>query len=390
MLRQLARFHDVHAVVFQRSEELDREGDGYERPDNVRVYTPHDTPPPKTVFDRLPARAGPGLHYRWLRRSWRGPAGNELLRSHHLVKSILREHPIDAVVFEHLSTMAAAPLVKRLSPNTVRILDAHNVDHLLMEQNLQIQNGNHWTREQRKTLASVKRTEHNLGKSVEAFFACSDEDRRTLESCAGIRGYTVPNGVDTGKIAWKPPVPGNEKRLLFCGSLGYEPNMDGLKWFGEDIWPQVKETVPGVVLTVIGRGNFRDAYGDFPDDPQVNWVGEVDTTLPYYQEADILLCPLRMGSGTRLKILEAMSAGTPVVATRAGVEGINAIGGEHLLVGDSPEDFAAAVTALLNDHERRAAISRAGRELVCRSYDWNVSGGRMAEAIEQLMSTRGA
>src|ERR1017187_3209219 len=109
LLRQLAREHEIHAIIFQREAELRRETEGYKLPDSVRVYSPIDHPRPATLFDRLPRRWGPGLHYRWLRRSWRGPASGDVLRCHHLIRRILQEQTIDAVIFEYVGTLSIAP-----------------------------------------------------------------------------------------------------------------------------------------------------------------------------------------------------------------------------------------------------------------------------------------
>lgn len=384
ILRQLARFYDVHAIVFQREDALRNGVDGYKVPDNVHIYSPLDHPPPHTVFDRLPKRLGPGLHYRWLRRSWRGPATAELLRSHHLIKKIVSDYTIDIAVFEHISSMSVAPWLNRLNPRTLRILDAHNVDHRLMAQEIENKKKRGLTNAEQRLLASTTWIEHHLGQYVDAFFACSDDDRLTLERCSGINGHTIPNGVDTQRVAWREPATGKATDLLFCGSLGYRPNIDGLNWFGMEIWPLLKQAAPDVRLTVIGRGGNKADFRNLPEDPQVNWIGEVDATLPYYHKAAVHICPLRMGSGTRLKILESMSAGTPMVSTKIGAEGIQAVSGRHLLLADDPTDFAQAVVGLLENAELRMAISREARKLVEERYDWDVVGERMKRTIEKI------
>lgn len=134
LLRQLAREHEVHAIVFQREAGLRQGTEGYKLPDSVRVYSPSDDPPPRTLFDKLPRRLGPGLHYRWLRRSWQGPASGDVLRCQHLIRRILSEQQIDVVTLEYVGLLGAASLIQRLSPRTLRILNAHNVDHKLMAQ----------------------------------------------------------------------------------------------------------------------------------------------------------------------------------------------------------------------------------------------------------------
>ena len=245
LLRQLARFHEVHAIVFQREEELRRETDGYKVPDNVRIYSPLDTPPPRTLFDRLPRRLGPGLHYRWMRRSWRGPAESTLLRCHHLLREVLARQEVDVMVFEHLSTMAASPVARRVSPAAVQCLDAHNVDHRLLAQEIDGQPNERMSRNRRRSLATTEWTERHLGRFVHGFCACSDDDRRVLEACSGLAGYTVPNGVDTAFFAFDAnPTKATSKCLLYSGWMGTRANQDGIAYFAEDIWPLILEQRP--------------------------------------------------------------------------------------------------------------------------------------------------
>ena len=383
LLRQLARFHDVHAIVFQREEELRAGVDGYKVPDNVHLYSPLDIPPPRTIFDRLPRRLGPGLHYRWLRRSWRGPAGAELLRSHHLIARILRETRIDAVLYEHVSTMSAAPLVKRLSPSTVQILDAHNVDHLLIKQEIASAAGPSPTRRQRQSLANVRWTEHNLGRFVDTFFACSDTDRESLAACSGLPGYTVPNGVDTRAFPYDAnTAKSSSPHILFSGLMSTKANHDALLWLRDEIWPAIHAARSDLRLLLVGKGMAPELAKDLGRMPGVELVGEVPDMQPYFQKASVALVPLRIGSGTRLKILEAMSQGNPVVSTSKGAEGLGAASGQQLVLADSADALAQGVVKLMEDTATFHRLRHAARSWVAARYDWNVIGEGMKGAIE--------
>jgi polysaccharide biosynthesis protein PslH len=386
LLRQLARFHDVHAIVFQREAELRQETDGYMVPDNVHICSPVDTPPPRTLFDWLPARFGPGLHYRWLRRSWRGPAEATLLRCAHLVESILAEVEIDAVIFEELGAMATAPLARRLRPPARRVVNLYNVNHRLMGQELAAATDSARRAALARSLRDAEWQERHLGRYVDAFLACSDDDRVILEGCSGLQGYTVPNGVDTEYYRFEEqPCAGRGAHLLFCGSLTYAPNVDGLKWFSEAVWPLVLQAQPAAELTIVGRGGTAGAMPWLDAAPRVRLVGEVPDTRPYYASAAVAICPLRMGSGTRLKVLEAMSAGTPVVSTTIGAEGICAVPGEHILLSDTLQEFAQGVTQLLTGAAFAERMRRNARGLVARVYDWNRIGEEMNAALAGMM-----
>ena len=223
LLRELAREHQVHAVILQPESELRQLRDGYQFPKTVRVYSPAQTPPPRTVFDRIPGRLGPALHYRWQERSWRGPANSVLLETHHLIHGILTGHEIDAAILTTLSSMCAAPLIRRLCPQTVCILNTENVEHHLLRQAAPGDEGGKrqckaWQRNYTGTLWY----ESHLTRFVHAFFACSEEDRETLQSLnrGELQGSVVPNGVDTSARPFDDRAGKSQSlEILFCGSL---------------------------------------------------------------------------------------------------------------------------------------------------------------------------
>ena len=387
LLNQLARHHEVHAIVFQPEAKLRRETEGYRVPDSVRVYSPLDRPAPPTLFDRLPRRLGLALHYRWLRRDWRGPAEGTVLQCYHLVRQVLAQGPIDAVVFEHRSTMMAAPLVRRWCPEALRILDAHNVDHKLYSHELASRYGQAIPDRERRILAHTKWTEENLGRFVHNFWACSDRDRDALQALSGVGGFTIQNGIDTAAKPFDPnPAKAKIKTLLFCGSLSYAPNQKGLEWFHKEVWPQLRKADSSVRLRVIGSGAQPDHYAELRADSTVEFLGEVGTVVPHYRQSGVSIVPLFEGSGTRLKILEAMALGRPVVSTPLGCEGLAVEDGKHLLIADDAEGFAAAVARLLTDRALATRLTLEARALVERNYDWT----GIAERLRGLLSARPA
>ncbi len=392
LLRELARQHEVHLVIMQAPAELQASRDGYVFPEGVKVYSPLQTPPPRTAFDRLPARWGPALQYRWLQRSWRGPASSIVLKAYHLVAYVMAHHCIDVVILEHLGAALLGPLVRRCGSGTLRILDAHNIDHRLFLHQME-SHGDAASRSDAIAYEHSRYYETHLAEIVDAFFACSDDDRNVLSNLNGGRmpGYTIPNGVDVER---RPYDSRHSKwqsgHVLFCGTLNYAPNRDGLLWFHRDVWPLVRRQNPNVQLMVVGQGAANDDFLDLRYDPSVQFIGAVDDVVPYYKRAGVAVVPLRQGSGTRLKLLEAMSMGNPVVSTRIGAEGIEAQSGEHLLLADVPDEFAAAITSLVSAPERFDAIRQSAHKLVSAAYDWQAIGGRLNDAIDALVQSRGA
>ena len=193
----------------------------------------------------------------------------------------------------------------------------------------------------------------------------------------------VPNGVDTARL--QPPPPGTPRQgVLFLGNFQHLPNLDACDHLMAEIWPRVRARRPEARLTVVGaHAPERLRRWDGRDGIEV--VGAVPEVLPYYQRYRLLVAPIRAGSGTRLKILEAMACELPVVSTSLGAEGIDARAGEHLLIADSPGQIADAVERLLADDDLRDRLAASGRRLVEAGYDWDASADRLLECYRELL-----
>jgi glycosyltransferase involved in cell wall biosynthesis len=302
------------------------------------------------------------------------------------VREILATRTIDVACFEHLSTMMAAPLVRRISPKTLRILDAHNVDHLLGPRMAAVTDKpplSDWQRGQRQ----VEWHEKHLGRSVHAAWACSEDDLAVFATYNRIPIAVIPNGVDLSRRPLdERPDKAAATEILFVGSLNYPPNLDGLRWFVAEIWPRIRAARSDARLLVVGRGGSADDLAPVRSAPGVDLIGEVADVTPYYRRAGVFVCPLREGSGTRLKILESMALGNPIVSTRIGAEGIQAQPGRDLLIADAPADFAEAVLALMADPRQFDQLRTNGRALMKHCYDWELIGERAHKAIERILS----
>jgi glycosyltransferase involved in cell wall biosynthesis len=391
-LREMARQHQVSAILPHTRESLGGTRDGYTFPVNVELLSPLETPPPGTIFNWLPSRIGRALQYRWLRRSWRGPANSTLLDMWHLIAAALQKKRLDLVIFDHIHSMCAcASFVRRLSPQTVLALNAHNVDTDLYAQQLKASGEEN----DRALLASAFQTarylETHLADYVQAFWACSEVDLKKLEemNSGAIRGFAVSNGIAVELLPFDPnPDKQSLRQLIFCGAMYTGPNRHGLKWFHQAIWPLIQAQRPELRLRVVGGGARPTEFQAVRQDPSVDFIGEVDDVVPHYRQTSISIVPLLEGSGTRVKILEAMSLGNPVVSTRIGAEGIEAEQGREILLADKPDEFAAEVLRVLADHDLFENLRRAGRHLVEQKYDWRVIGREINQQVEQLVGSR--
>jgi glycosyltransferase involved in cell wall biosynthesis len=195
----------------------------------------------------------------------------------------------------------------------------------------------------------------------------------------------VPNGVDLDYFS--PRHPSTEPdTVLFNGALNYRPNLDAAYHLVDEIWPRVLEACPGATLTIVGRG--AEAELRRLRRPQVLVTGEVPDVRPYLEKAAVVAVPIRMGGGTRLKVLEALAMAKPVVSTKLGCEGVNVRHGRHLCIEDDPAPFAAAITALFADRTAATALGRAGRVLMEQEYSWDLAGRRLDRLYRRVLSSR--
>lgn len=218
--------------------------------------------------------------------------------------------------------------------------------------------------------ALMRRFELGIAARMDAVLACSESDREFFLK-ANPETFTVPNAVEGVRERDFP----QGKDVVFTGLMGYLANADGARWFRREVWPLVRERCPGARLFLVGKDPRPEVLA--LAGPDVTVTGRVEDVSEYFRLARVFVCPLRVGSGTRLKILEAFSWGVPVVSTSVGVSGIEAEPGRHLLVADTPRTMADAVADVLGDDGLARRVGEAGRELVLARYTW-------AEVVKKL------
>lgn len=219
-----------------------------------------------------------------------------------------------------------------------------------------------------------QRAEKDALRKFAGVCVCSDLDVRYLnaENVSAVHnGVSVPEEFDFHA--------GTAGRMIFVGSMDYEPNVDGLGYFVRDILPRILAHRPDAVLHVVGR-NPTPGVVALGAHPSVHIVGGVDEISPHLRNARLSVVPLRMGSGTRLKIVEALAAGSPVVSTSIGAEGLSLEGGVHLELADEPEEFAMACVRLLDDSGYRRQLAADGYRRVKESYSWKA----VAEQVSKV------
>lgn len=236
----------------------------------------------------------------------------------------------------------------------------------------------------RKMLAYEKATVNRFPHVV----AVSENDRRLMAAWVDASRITViPTGVDlaqyrprensSGQLSHEEPKP----LVVFIGAMDWEPNIDAVEFFCKEIWPLVKENFSQVRFRIVGRNPDRRVRHFASDSIEV--TGRVPAVIDHLREAAVVVVPLRIGGGTRLKIYEAMAAGKAVVSTTVGAEGLDVQHEKDILLADDPKAFAQAITMLLGDAELRKRYERAAAELALK-YDWPSVGARFESVLQHV------
>ncbi len=306
-----------------------------------------------------------------------------------LVRRVLAQGWIDGVHADQVS-MAQFALAAEGAP--LRVFDAHNAVWLLLERMAAVASPamRPWLRLE---AARMKRYEGALVRAFDHTLVVSEADRQAMEEAAwAVAGESpsgdgrlsvIPIAIDTEQV--RPVERMASQTILTVGTLHYPPNADGIRWFLAEVFPKVVERSPQARLVVVGKNPPADlvALAD-QFDGRVEVTGYVPDLKPYLRQAALMVVPVRAGGGMRVRLLEAFAWQVPTVTTTAGLEGIDATPGEHLLVGDTPEAFAEAVLRLLADRKLAEDLATAGRRLVEARYDRR----RVLRRLEEIYRAR--
>lgn len=371
ILHQLAKYFEVTAIVFQKPEELKHAAEIYPPLKHVDfIYVPPKKVPGRPYFRKL-QKIKSALLQRWYTKNMHDSADSIFLSYLPYVARSLSAETYDIIILENLSTVKLSRFIKRKAKRAKIYYDAHNFDSHFAAIEL---SNNKFTTSQYNKIASL---ETNLYKLVDGIFVCSGVDKEKFASVNNnkLPCYLIPNGVSIRMAADRcSPQRQWNFTLLFCGSLDYNPNVDGLCWFLNECWHTIKQNIPQSELIIIGSGKIPEELQEATKKDGVNLIGRVEDTAEYYDKSTVAIVPIRQGSGTRLKILEAMESKLPVVSTTIGAEGINYIDGKNIVIADGQDDFSSKIIELLFSVEKRVSVAYNAYELVKEQYDWDNIG----------------
>jgi polysaccharide biosynthesis protein PslH len=366
LMTQLAQRHDVTAVML-----IDEEFNAEECREAMQAYCRKVVLVPKPYIR-------PGFNKRLLQlRSLASTRSFERLQvtvpaMQRALDRVLHATRFDVVNLEFSflgdCRLRQAPPGKKLP---ALVVDSHNIDYDLARQHARhrsslvrrIYASANWRKLRREELATYR--------DADGVYVCSATDQwRLLNEASGVRTAVIPNAANVEYYQPRPTDPPPDSRtVVFFGLLSYVPNTDAVTHFVQDIWPRIVDAHPEARCKIIGGQPPPSLQG--LAGPQVELTGFVSDLRPHLAEATVVVVPLRLGGGTRLKIVEAMAMGKAIVSTTLGAEGIEAVRGRELLIEDEPTAFAEAVNRLLAQPGLAARIGQSARQLAVARYSWS-------------------
>jgi sugar transferase (PEP-CTERM/EpsH1 system associated) len=298
------------------------------------------------------------------------------------------QNALDAVLAKdqyHCIIFESALLAGYHLPKGTRvIIDQHNLEYEIRLRTYQHEST--WLRKWYNRLEGslLKPVEIERCRNADIVLVTSERERLILKNMLPRSVIdVVPNGVDIELFCENSTAREVRGRIIFTGSMEYYPNVHAVQYFAQKCWPLIRKHLPHATWHIVGK-NPLPPVQKLAELPGVTVTGTVPDVRPHLACAEVAIVPLQIGSGTRLKILEALAMRKAVVSTSQGCEGLSVVPGKHLQVVDQPQAFAEAVIAFMNNPEMRKAYGNAGRALVEAEYSWERCGTQLLHVLEKL------
>jgi glycosyltransferase involved in cell wall biosynthesis len=361
-----------------------RRSEAYLNEHGIRTLTVNDTPIAKRgarFYGRLAANLLSPLPY--------AVSSHNSLSMRETIRVFARDNAVDLWQFEWLAYADAL----EGAWSAPRIVMAHNVESLIWQRYVEVEKRPLHRWYLRRQLDKYRRFERRIFAQCNRVVTVSLNDAVLVREQFGIRHVTVvDNGIDR-EYFQQAAAPRQPRQILFLGSLDWRPNLDAVRILLDQVFPKVLARMPEARLCVVGRHAPPWLVQRIRSLRQVTLHSDVPDVRPFLAESGVMAVPLRIGGGSRLKILEALACGLPVVSTSVGCEGLRLDAGIDLLVTDTIEEMAAGLIECLDKPQWAGEIAQRGRGWVLRHYDWKVLAGRLEriwlECHQEHLARRG-
>ncbi|MBQ4440717.1 MAG: glycosyltransferase [Bacteroidales bacterium] len=299
---------------------------------------------------------------------------------------ILTSESFDIVHVESIYMTPYIPVVRKHS-NAKIVLRMHNIEHLIWER-LASNERNPFRKWIYKTNCNqLRRVEEHILESVDGYMAISDPDfNYFFKTTPNVRGTVVPFGIDMRNYEVEDDyIPSEKPSLFHIGSMNWSPNVEGMEWFLDEVWPGIHEQHPELTFTLAGRSIPASILQRH--DPNVTIAGAVPSANEFMLDHDIMVVPLLSGSGIRIKIVEAMALGRVVVTTSVGAEGLSVENGKHLFIADTPEEFLAVIDKCIATPDICTIIGENARDIISVKHNNSIITGKMLDFYQQTLNS---
>jgi sugar transferase (PEP-CTERM/EpsH1 system associated) len=303
-----------------------------------------------------------------------------------VLEKLLKENDFAVVQVQGLHLADYLPIIRAARSKPLVVCDWHNVESELMQRYAERVSNPLRRIYARATARKMAAMERRILGEFDAHLVVSERDRLRLQTIAPqSRIFVIENGVNVEYFTDDaPPEEALRRRIVFTGLMDYHANVDAAVHFARAVWPGVYAQRPDLTFTLVGRNPIAQVQA-LAELPGVEVTGQVPDVRPYFREAIAAIVPLRIGGGSRLKILEAMASGVPVVSTRLGAEGLTARDREQILLADTDDDLRCALLEVAGDEYLRRKLVASARSLVAAHYDWPVIGNTLLDIYRQLL-----
>jgi glycosyltransferase involved in cell wall biosynthesis len=370
IINQLSFFTKLTVICFAENIEITNAKFDFPNLEKVKfICIESKFEPPKWLFF-LSKKIIAAIYSRILTKNIFKSANSILLCLKSNTINVIKDNVFDYIIYDNILTLDLAKIIKRKFNNIIQIYDAHNFDTEIVEELFakNLISKSHFK--------SIQKTESKIHSYIDILWTCSQRELvlfQTANNNAIKKINVIPNGTTIKVIDINKTIKPIHK-ILFVGSLDYQPNQEGLIWFINNIIPKINSNF---IFQIVGSGNCPINLQKLIDrNINIKLIGFVENLTTTYLDSDIVVIPILSGSGTRLKVLEAMSFYKPIISTTKGVEGID-IFDNHLIIRDNPEEMAECIKELLLNTDLRYDLGDKNGKFAKKYFDWNVIGNKI-------------